>query len=229
MGVYTLEDFREELLFSVGGARSTSNAFTTTRLDRWINGIYYWISNPAVIKHGELETTEWLTLATDTVEYATTAYFREITSVRVVESTDATPSPTARPYKLDPGSIREFDENVPPTGRASEYVIWNNKVVIDRVPDTTWVGRKIGVRGITRPIPLVAGAATLLDALWDHIIHVGTQMYAWNALGLPDMVEAAREDFGRLVADQVSLDEQSGEDTLPQQRLAEPYGPMGGP
>jgi len=146
-----------------------------------------------------------------------------------VESTDVAPLASARPYKLDPGSLREFDSQVPPSGRASEYVIWNNKIVLDRVPDATWVGRKIGVRGTIRPTALVGTATTVLDDLWDHIIVVGSQMYAWNALGLPDMVESAREDFGRLVADQVSLVDQSGEDTLPQQSLAEPFGPMGGP
>lgn len=225
--IYTLDDFRDESRFALGGARSSSPALTDTRLDRWINQTYLWVSMPNHYRHPELETTEYLTLAADDASYALTNTYYFVTDVTYYDTSTNPPADVdVRKRDLGPMDKREWNRTLITLGEPTRYAHWNNIIYLDRAPSADIVGYLVGVDGYQQPTVLSDDTdTTVLRPEWDEVIVKGIEWRGWMWQGEIGNAEAAKEDFGRMVNEIADWQRLGGEDWF-QGMTVEGYGEM---
>ena len=139
MGTMTKTQMQDEVLFALGN-RKDVGATNSTRLERWIDQAYAFITHPSVHKFKEAQDIATVTLATGTDEYsltnATIGY--DIISVRWVTHVLATAyTNTAQKRKLNPRDIRWFENKTLTSGQPINYVVEGTVLRIAQIPRST--------------------------------------------------------------------------------------------
>lgn len=220
MGDLTLEDFRDETRFRLGGIESTSPAFPNSRLNNWVNWTYQWLAQPRIFRHPNLEFDLAIPLVAGQQNYSlvhsTYDGVYKVASVSISDDTSITvttpnPSYDRSLYRrsLTRTLWRTISATQITTGQPSRWTRWKGLIWLDRVPNTTDAGKLlIADECYARPNKMTSDTSTtVFGAEWDEVMAVGSSWRGWLSMGEPAMAEDARENFGRMVNEIVSQQE----------------------
>ena len=206
MGAFTLDDFKSELQFELDNRTTTTDpdSITDARLTRWINWAYLHISQPAVFRHRELETTADILLVANQPNYSisSTTLSMKITGVEsIVYCAAATWDWTSNRNKLRESNVSDYSRKVHPSGTSpSTYLIRGEELLIDPTPATSIAGNVIRLWVIREPVTLAfATDTTLFSTYWDEALLLGAKYRAYKALGELEWATDALEDYAKLI------------------------------
>ncbi len=183
MGTMALSDFREELNFLLK-RRNDVDATNSTRVDRWVNQAYVFLCHPGVHKFREMQDIDNLTLATSDNDYSITTLgsspANTVVAIRFVTYVAATSfSNTATKRKVNPRSIRQFEQKTLSSGPPVEYAIDGEVLFINAVPRSTENGHLLRVGYYKEPAVLSEETdATVLPSYYDRPILKVAQAFA---------------------------------------------------
>lgn len=185
MGLMTYADFTSELGFLLANRKDT-DALNVSRLSRWINQAYTYMTHPSVHKFREVQAIDTITLATGDNEYDIGAITSGVTTVAIrwvvyVEASSNAPG-TAR-QRLKPRSIRWMEERAIPNGRPIHYAIDNTNIYIYAVPRSTENGNILRIGLYREPAVLSGTTATVLNSYFDRPLVKFAQAFAETDLG----------------------------------------------
>jgi len=197
MGTMTKTLMQDEVLFALGN-RADTGATNSTRLERWIDQAYAFITHPSVHKFKEAQDIYTITLSTGTDEYsltnATVTY--DIISVRWVTHVLATAyTNTAQKRKLNPKDIRWFENKTLSTGQPIAYVVDALVLRIAQIPRTDENNQLLRV-GVWRTPAIMtsSGTSALPDyfdrPIWKTALGFALQDLGDRALALAEFREA---------------------------------------
>jgi hypothetical protein len=219
MGTLDLENFREETRFALENRAADSPSLTEARLNRWINAAYLFVTRHDVYRHPELETLKTADLVVDTISYSVSE-IRHIDHV-VYTTTLSTSDYTVRRKKLDHTTLREIhDISNMSTGEPTAYAWRGGQVWIDRRPTADMISNnhRLLIYAVTTPTLITNDQVTTgISDDWDEVIIAGAVWYGWLQMGVPDMAEVAKDDFGRMINAIGPVDD--SDDWLNQQRI----------
>lgn len=213
MGVMTLADFRDEVRFICGGISATSPAWTDARIDRRINASYLWCSMPNIYRHPELEDIDRIILVANVASYILTEDYYMIYGVDHVEAGFGLATDESRRTKLEPVDVREQMTILRQPSKPSGYSYWNQRIRLNCVPATAYVGQQLELYGYRQPDTLsVVGAVTVLKPEWDEIILVGAEWRMWVTLNEADRAYEAKQNLGAMVNEVADVRRLHGEE-----------------
>ena len=211
-----MEGFRAELLFDLKNRADTTTAdgLSVPRQDMFINAGYLHVTHPSVFRHRELMHSYTIPLVNGTSSYAFTPNATVvITGIRYASHVAAaTDLLTARRVKLYPKDEQWFQERSHSTGAPRDYMIRGDNLILSPVPGANEVVQVIVVGAWREPAVLVAGAVTVLSALWDEIVLLAARWRAELHLGYRDLAEATKLDFVGLINEYKDFEQLHGED-----------------
>ncbi len=223
MGVMTLENFQDEVWISMGQRTELDPnvAAPLIRLNRAINKAYRHVTMPNVYQHSALQTTNDITMVTDTSNYSLTFSSVPVWAIHQVklESDEVT---------LKRRDFRRINEVRLTSARPSFYARWGDTIYLNAKPTSNENGETIRVYHWLRATSLTATGTTVLGEEWDAVITEGAKFYAWLTMGVMDRADIAREVFASLINDIGSTDKLEAEDDgarLNLDPLTTPYMP----
>jgi hypothetical protein len=213
MGLMTLEDFRSDLLFDLKNRTDTltPDGMDTTRQDRWINQGYFHVSYPNIFRHRQLQYTASITLIAGQSNYIFSPDPLGVT-INGIRSVTHLDSSLTRFTKLLPRDQQWFVSRSPQDGAPREYFTEANEINFNTIPTANEAGDLIGISAWREPIPLVAGAATVLGSHWDEIVLLAARWRAELHLGYREIAQTTKLDFVSLINEYKSHEDLMGED-----------------
>lgn len=215
MGTLQLSEFREELTFSL----ESRTDITDTRLNRWINQAYSFISQPEVRMHRELESNYDITLATDQNSYsisnATVGY--DILGIHDVTFYDsATITNTTKRHDVRPRTIQWFNKRTlyATAGGPRHYYVAGDFIYFSPVANSTDNGKQVRLSIWREPTPLVDNDdVTALHSYFDTGLLLAAQWIAQWRLGYREVAIATRQEMQAYMNQKTDTGQLGGEDT----------------
>jgi hypothetical protein len=223
-----LADLKTELGFLLRN-RNDSDATNSSRLERWINWAYYYMTHPSVHQFREVQTVYSTTLVTGDYDYPidnTTLGFN-LVAIRWVTHVEASSfTPTAIKRKLKPRSIRWFEERTLPSSKPSVYAVDGEFLYLSGVPTSSENGQVLRVGAYRQPATLTGTNATVLNEYFDRPLLKFSQAFAEADLGDRASALVTVREASVLINDIGSESEMEGEDTGQQVDFVT-HSPMG--
>lgn len=198
MGTMTKTQMQDEVLFALGN-RADVGATDSTRLERWIDQAYAFITHPSIHHFKEAQDIATITLVTSTDEYsltnATIGY--DIISVRWVTHVLATAyTNTAQKRKLRPKDIRWFENKTLTAGQPIAWVVDSTILRIAQIPRLAENNQLLRVGLWRTPASIVTSTGTSAiptyfdRPLWKTALGFALQDLGDRALALAEFREA---------------------------------------
>jgi len=215
MGTMTFTQMKSELGFLLSN-RNDVDSTNPARVERWINQAYTYMCHPSVHPFREMQSIDTITLATSDNDYAiATLNSNTVVAIRFVTYIQATAfTNTAAKRKVNPRSIRFFEQRTLTTGPPSQYAIDGSSLFISPVPRSNENNHLLRVGYYQEPTILDSGTdVTVLPSYYDRPLMKLTQAFAETDLGDRELAMLTTREAGQLLNNANSEMQMEGEDS----------------
>jgi len=214
MGLMTFDDFAEELDFLLK-RRNDNDATNTARISRWINQAYTYMCHPSVHKFREMQAINSITLATSDNDYTLTSVISDtivaIRFITYISATSFTAGATKR--KVNPRSIRQFEQKTLASGAPFEYAIDGETLYINGIPTTTQNSHLLRVGYYKEPASISGAETTVLGSYYDRPLLKIAQAFAEADLQDRDLSLLTLREASGLLNNALEEEELEAEET----------------